>query len=167
MRMRSLHFFPPIYLILLAAWWPWLPWASYRNGIAPVFISDSPGKTAQWLARSIRESWGVLWLVIRFLSVRADVSSSVIKAFFLVLHSPPLLSACWSSPLLSPTPRRRTVTSKYSSFTKKCFWGVKHGRHIRMAALPQHVRWLRRQYGIPNISQPYRPPRPVTGIALL
>jgi hypothetical protein len=47
-----------------------------------VFRSDSPGKAVQWLARSIRESWGVLWLVIRLLSVRSDVSSSVIKAFF-------------------------------------------------------------------------------------
>jgi hypothetical protein len=51
---------------------------------ARVFRSDSPGKVAQCLARSIREIWGVLWLVIRLLSVRADVSSSVIKAFFLV-----------------------------------------------------------------------------------
>jgi hypothetical protein len=67
------------------------------NCTARVFRSDSPGKAAQWLARSIRESWGVLWLVIRLLSVRADVSSSVIKAFFLVL-SPPHLSACRSSP---------------------------------------------------------------------
>jgi hypothetical protein len=40
-----------------------------------VLGSDSPGKVAQWLARSIRESCGGLWLVIRLLSVRADVSS--------------------------------------------------------------------------------------------
>jgi hypothetical protein len=84
---------------------------------ARVFRSDSPGKSAQWLARSIRESWGVLWLVIRLLSLRADVSSSLTKALRMpVLHSPPHLSACWSSPRhyrTSLTPRRRTVTSKY------------------------------------------------------
>jgi hypothetical protein len=65
---------------------------------ARVFRSDSQRQTAQWLAMSIRESWRVLWLVIRLLSVRADVWNSVIKTFFLVLHSPPHLSACWSSP---------------------------------------------------------------------
>jgi hypothetical protein len=66
--------------------------------IVVVLRADSPGKAAQWFAESIPESWGVLWLVIRFLSGRADVSSSVITAFFLVLHSPPHLSAYWSSP---------------------------------------------------------------------
>jgi hypothetical protein len=35
---------------------------------ARVFRRDSPGKAAQWLARSIRESWWVLWSVIRLLS---------------------------------------------------------------------------------------------------
>jgi hypothetical protein len=44
---------------------------------ARVFSRDSPGKVAQWTGRPIRESWGVLWLVIRSLSVRTDVSSSV------------------------------------------------------------------------------------------
>jgi hypothetical protein len=44
---------------------------------ARAFRTDSPGKSAQWLTRSIRESWGVLWLVIHLLSVQADVSSSV------------------------------------------------------------------------------------------
>jgi hypothetical protein len=49
-----------------------------------VLRADSLGKAAQWFAESIRESWGVLWLIIRLISVRADVSNSVIKAFFLV-----------------------------------------------------------------------------------
>jgi hypothetical protein len=44
---------------------------------ARVFSCDSPEKAAQWMGRSIRESWGVLWLVIRLFSVQADVSSSV------------------------------------------------------------------------------------------
>jgi hypothetical protein len=66
---------------------------------ARVFRRDSPGKAAQWLARSIRESWGVLWLVIRLLWERADVSSSVMKALRTpVLLSLSHLSACWSSP---------------------------------------------------------------------
>jgi hypothetical protein len=77
-------------------------WLPFKFSTAQVFTSDIPGKAAQWLARSIRESWGVLWLVIRLLSVRADVSSSAIKAFFLVVHSPPHLSACWSSPRYYP-----------------------------------------------------------------
>jgi hypothetical protein len=68
-----------------------------------VFGRDSPGKAAQWLTRSIRESWGVLWLVIRLLSGRADVSSLVIKALRTpVLHSPPHWSACWCSPYHYP-----------------------------------------------------------------
>jgi hypothetical protein len=88
-----LELYPPLPVLLLLR-----VGGLSRINTARVFKSDSPGKAAQWLARSIRESWGVLWLVIWLLSVWADVSSSVIKAFFLVLHSPPHLSACWSSP---------------------------------------------------------------------
>jgi hypothetical protein len=44
---------------------------------------------------------------------------------------------------------------------------VKRGRCIRMITSPPSVSRLSRQCGILSISQPYRPPQSVTGIALL
>jgi hypothetical protein len=45
--------------------------------------------------------------------------------------------------------------------------GVKRGRRVRQTTQPPSESRLARQCGIIDMSQPYRPPRPVTGIALL
>jgi hypothetical protein len=50
---------------------------------------------------------------------------------------------------------------------RKCFWGVEHGRQVRLSISPPSVSQLSRQCGILNISQLYRHPQTVTGRALL
>jgi hypothetical protein len=50
--------------------------------------------------------------------------------------------------------------------TRKCFCR-EHGRRVRLTSSTPSLSWLSRQCGVPNISQPYRLPRPVMGIALL
>jgi hypothetical protein len=47
------------------------------------------------------------------------------------------------------------------------FLGIERGRCLRLTTLPPSESRLSRQCGIVNISQPYRSPKPVAGIALL
>jgi hypothetical protein len=103
--------------------WSWLIFHTVLNckqGTARVFSRDSPWKVAQWTGRPIRASWGVLWLVIRLLSVRADVSSSVRSIlpcteclYCIPLHTCQHAGTVPATTNTFPTPRRRTVRTKY------------------------------------------------------
>jgi hypothetical protein len=66
-----------------------------------------------------------------------------------------------------PNPYSTSNRNEYRKHKKKCFWGVKCGRRIELTTLPPPISRLSRHCGILNISEPYRPPRPVRGVALL
>jgi hypothetical protein len=94
-------------------------------------------------------------LQVRRSLVRDPISS--INFFILLNPSSFTIALGFTQPLTELSAKNR----------KKCFWGVESGERLRLTALPPSVSQLSRQCGILNISQPYRPPRPVTGIALL
>jgi hypothetical protein len=125
----------------------------FQRTIARVFSRDRLGKVAQWKGRSIRESWGVLWLVIRLLSVRADVSSSVRSIFpcterlyYIPLHTCQHAGALPTTTNTSPTSRRRTVRSKYYYCTLWASWICDRGTayvpkffNLSIAMLPRNT----------------------------
>jgi hypothetical protein len=66
-----------------------------------------------------------------------------------------------------PVRHERTYGVQWSFEKKTGLWEMSRIVIVGLTSLPAYVSRLSRQCGIFNISQAYRPPRPVTGIAML
>jgi hypothetical protein len=68
---------------------------------------------------------------------------------------------------LCPAVYSASDRNEYQKHTNKCFCGVERGQCVGLTTLPPSVSRLSRLCWFLNVSQPYRPARPVTAITLL